>query len=136
MADDRTNMEARCAHYGSEIVKNRGPKERAKRLETITRNALGVMREEGLFAFYLYLKYRGLKRKAGGGQEDEGGHLVWNQVKALWQDEAIGPLLGGEGDDREQVIKLTEGLYDVLLAREVTERALVYALYGLRAERQ
>jgi hypothetical protein len=127
-------MEARCAYYGSDIVKNKEKSKDPKRLETITRNALGVMREEGLFAFYLYLKYRGLKNKADGSQEDEGGHLIWNQVKALWQDQAVGPLLSGDGDDRQQVIRLTENLNDLLLAREVAGRALVYALYGLRAE--
>jgi hypothetical protein len=117
------SMEACCARFGSQIVKNR--KWRGtdpKRLETIARNALGVMREEGLFAFYLFLRYRW----------DDGGRVIWPQVKSLWQE--VGPLLGTDGDDRQQVIALTENLHDLLLARQVAERALVYALYGLRAE--
>ena len=120
---NHTNIEARCAHYGSQIVKNKAQAKDPKRLETITRNALGVMREEGLFAFYLYLQY----------QKKDGGKVIWDQVKALWRDEAVGPLLSGGGGDREQVIALTEDLNDLLLAREVAERALIYALYGLRA---
>ncbi len=114
------NIETRCAHYGSLIV-DRAPDR--KKVETVTRNALGVLREEGIFAFYLYLQYR----------SKEGGGLIWEQVKGLWQDEAVGPLMSSDGSDREQVIALTGDLNDLLLAREVAERALVYALYGLRA---
>jgi hypothetical protein len=125
MMANHTNIEARCAQYGSQIVINKERAPDPKRLETITRNALAVMREEGLFAFYLYLQYRG----------KEGGHLVWNQIKALWLHPSVGPLLG-DGGDREGVIALTESLDDLMLAREVAERALVYALYGLRSERE
>ncbi len=118
------NVETKCAHYGSLIVDQATDR---KKVETVTRNALGVLREDGLFAFYLYLQYR----------SKEGGGLVWKQVKALWQDSAVGPLMSGDGNDqqtdREQVIALTGDLNDLLLAREVAERALVYALYGLRA---
>jgi len=120
------NVEALCARYGSQIVQNKGSEKEAKRLETVTRNALGVLREEGLFAFYIYLQYR-LK---------EGGEVIWTQVGKLWQDKAVGPLLSGNGEERKQVIALTESLNDILLAREVTERALIYALYGLRAEKK
>lgn len=118
------NIEALCAKYGSEIVKKRGEKKEPKKLETVTRNALGVMREEGLFAFYLYLQYRW----------KEGGKIVWPQIAALWQNKGIGPLVSSPSVNREQVIALTGNLNDLLLAREVTERALIYALYGLRAE--
>ena len=118
------NMDASCARHGSRIVQNKGDETKAKRLETVTRNALGVMREEGLFAFYVYLKYRW----------KEGGAVIWEHVRGLWKDDSVGPLITGDGDEREQVIALTGSLNDVLLAREVTERTLIYALYGLRAE--
>lgn len=120
-----SNMEAICAKHGSEIVKKKPrKKEDAKKLETVVRNSLAVMREEGLFAFYLFLRYRW----------KEGGKVIWPQIKALWNQDSVGGLLSGKGDDRDQVIELTENLNDILLAREITERALVYALYGLRAE--
>jgi hypothetical protein len=122
MANHR-NVEARCAHFGSQIVINKGEAPDPKRLQTITRNALAVMREEGLFAFYLYLQYRW----------KEGGRVIWPQVRSLWRDDSVGDLLGA-GRDREQVIALTGQLDDLMLAREVAERALVYALYGLRSE--
>lgn len=118
------NIEPRCAHFGSQIVQNKGAVRDPKRLETIVRNALGVMREEGLYAFYLFLEYRW----------EEGGKVIWPQVRALWQDQAVGPLWPAGRGDNEGVIALTDDLHDLLLARQVAERALIYALYGLRAE--
>lgn len=118
------HLEAVCARYGSEIVQRKGGDKEAKRLETILRNALGVLREDGVFAFYLFLRYRW----------EDGGKVIWPQLKALWQNDAIGPLLTGAGSDRDQVIALTDDLQALLLARDVAERTLVYALYGLRAK--
>jgi hypothetical protein len=120
------NLDALCAHFGSQIVEKRGPEKEAKRLETVTRNALGVMREQGVFAFYIFLQ----------NQLNDGGRTIWGQVKKLWQNEAVGPLLGTGGGDRDKVIALTDNLNDLLLARKLAEQALVYALYGLRAERK
>ncbi|HFD38240.1 MAG TPA: hypothetical protein ENJ31_00095, partial [Anaerolineae bacterium] len=88
---DYTHLEPLCAHFGSRIVAADGVD--SSRLQTIVRNALGVMREEGLFAFYLYLRYRW----------EDGGKVIWPQIRGLWREEAVGPLLGG-GDDREAVI--------------------------------
>ena len=115
------NIEPRCAYYGSQIAE--ATEVDSKRLQTIVRNSLGVMREEGLYAFYLYLRYRW----------SEGGRAIWPQIKNLWEDEAVGPLWPEVEEDRDGVISITEDLHDLLLAREVAERALVYALYGLRA---
>lgn len=115
-----THIDAACARCGARIVD--GPGDRDK-LQTQVRNALGVLREDGVFALYLYLQYR----------FKEGGEVIWKEIKDLWCDPSFGPLLGGQGADREQVIALTESLDALLLARKVAERALVYALYGLRA---
>jgi hypothetical protein len=118
------SMEARCAHYGSEIVRRKGEVSDPKRLKTLARNALGILREQGIYGFFSFLKYRA----------KDGGTLIWEQVRALWQDTAMGPLMSRGGEERAQVIALTEDLGVLLLAREVASRALIYALYGLRAE--
>lgn len=117
-----TNLETLCARYGSQIVEHKEKAKSPERLQNVLRNALGVMREQGTFAFFLYLQYQ---------KKDDGG-VIWDQIKGLWQCEALGRLLG-QGADRQAVIDLTDDLNDLLLARQVAERALVYALYGLRA---
>ena len=116
------NIEPRCALFGSRIADD-GSVDR-KRFQAVVRNSLAVLREEGLFAFYLYLRYRW----------GEGGQVIWEQIKSLWQDERTGPLWKEGLEDREGVIALTDNLYELVLAREVAERTLIYALYGLRAE--
>lgn len=117
------NLEPRCAYYGGQIDGAKREQKARKRLETLVRQTLGVLREEGIYATYLFLNYRA----------KEGGSVILAQLLALWRDEAVGPLLVAGGSDREQVIALTEELDALLLARQVAERTLVYALYGLRA---
>lgn len=117
-----TNLEAICAQYGSQVVEHQGRAKSLERLQKVLRNALGVMREDGLFAFYLYLQYQ---------KKDDGG-VIWEQISRLWRDESVGPLLGSN-TDRQAVIELTNDLDSLLLARQVAEQTLIYALYGLRA---
>jgi len=115
------HLEAVCARYGGNI-------EAQAPDQNIIRNALGVLREDGVFAFYLFLQYR----------KGQGGGVIWNGILQLWQDDAVGPLLPKDIKDakreRQEVIALTNDLQALLLAREVAERTLVYALYGLRAK--
>lgn len=124
MGNAKRNLETVCADYGSAIERRKGGEKEAKRLETIIRNALGVLREDGVFAFYLFLQYR----------KNEGGEIIQDEILKLWRDDAVGPLLSGDGDARKQVIALTDDLTALLLAREVAERTLIYALYGLRGK--
>lgn len=119
-------LEAVCAQYGSKIEQRKDEAKDDSRLQAIIRNALGVLREDGVFAFYLFLQYR---------KKDSGG-VIWDEVLHLWQNEAVGPLMKevkNEQEARAEVIALTDDLQALLLAREVAERTLIYALYGLRA---
>lgn len=116
-------LEAVCARYGSKIENRQKEAKDPKRLQTIIRNALGVLREDGVFAFYLFLQYR----------KGEGGGVIWDEICSLWQNPSVGPLLKAPGGKAE-VIALTDDLQALLLAREVAERTLIYALYGLRAK--
>ncbi len=115
-------VDERCAHYAQRIIDTRGNLD-AKKLQTTVRNALGVMREQGLYAFKLFLDYR----------KGDGGAVIWEQTKCLWQNGEIGLWPSGNANDGAKVRQLTTDLNDLLLAREVTERMLIYALYGLRA---
>lgn len=117
-----TNLDAYCAQCAHEIVSLSG-QNRDKELENRLNNALGVLQEDGFYAFYLFLKYRDLDRPP----KD-----VWRQIKALLQNDAVGAPLP-QGNDDNAVIQMTEDLRKLLLAKQLTERALVYARYGLRS---
>lgn len=117
-----TNLDARCAFCAHQIVALSGTS-RDKDLENRLNNALGVLQEDGFYAFYLFLKYRDLDRPP----KD-----VWSLLTALLQNDAVGaPLPQGPGDTA--VIQMTEDLHRLLLAKQLTERTLVYARYGLRS---
>jgi len=118
------NLDAHCAHCASEIVdlSDHGQR-RDKDLENRLNDALGVLQQDGFYAFYLFLKYRELDRNP----KD-----VWSKVKILLRKDAVGAPLP-QGDDEAAVIEMTEDLQKLLLARQLTERTLVYARYGLRS---
>jgi len=117
-----TNLDAHCAQCAHDIVALSGPN-RGKELENRLNNALGVLQEDGLYAFYLFLKYRDL---------DQPPKDVWGLLKALLRNDIVGAPLP-QGNDDTAVIQMTENLQKLLLAKQLTERTLVYARYGLRS---
>ncbi|MBN1485636.1 MAG: hypothetical protein JXA37_13055 [Chloroflexia bacterium] len=117
-----TNLDAHCARCATDIVALSGAS-RDKELENRLNNALGVLQEDGFFAFYLYLKYRKL---------DQPPQDVWAVLAGLLQDESVGAPLGAGEYDRS-VVEMTGDLQKLLLAKQLTERSLVYARYGIRS---
>lgn len=119
-----TNLDAYCARCANEIVglSDHGQK-RDKELENRLNNALGVLQEDGFYAFYLFLKYRDL---------DQPPKDVWSLLRALLRNDAVGAPLP-QGADDTAVIQMTEDLQKLLLAKQLTERTLIYARYGLRS---
>jgi hypothetical protein len=117
-----TNLDAHCAQCAHNIVALSGA-DRDKELENRLNNALGVLQEDGFYAFYLFLKYRDL---------DQSPRDVWGLLKALLRSDAVGAPLP-QGNDDDVVIQMTEDLQKLLLVKQLTERTLVYARYGLRS---
>lgn len=97
---------------------------KAKDVENNIRNAMGILREEGVYAFYLYLLYRESK--------DATMKVIWKKAARLLSREEL-RLFNHDHPTREEVIALTENLNNLLLARQLIERYLTYALYGLRS---
>jgi hypothetical protein len=124
-----TNLDAHCAQCAHNIVALSGAN-RDKDLENRLNNALGVLQEDGFYAFYLFLKYRKLNQESRGG--DDKAWPVWPKLAELLQSEVVGAPLP-QGNDDDAVIQMTEDLRKLLLAKQLTERTLVYARYGLRS---
>ena len=59
------NLDAQCARYAALIEGEIRPKD-ASKLEILARNGLGVLREQGIYALFMYLRYRGQGRQTGG----------------------------------------------------------------------
>ena len=122
-----TNLDALCARCAQAIVRRSGPT-RNKELEGRLNNALGVLQEDGFYAFYLFLKYKKLDQASGGERE---GWPVWQELAGLLGDEKVGAPLTGSGE--AAVVSMTEDLQRLLLAKQLAERTLIYARYGLRS---
>lgn len=117
-----TNLDTYCAQCAHNIVALSGP-DRDKELENRLNNALGVLQGDGFYAFYLFLKYHDL---------DQSPRDVWSLLRTFLQNDATGAPLP-QGSDETAVIEMTKDLQKLLLAKQLTERTLIYARYGLRS---
>lgn len=113
-------LDMKCAGCGEAIVADlHGLKEAA------VNRALGILQEEGVYAFFLYLK-----------AEDKDTKALGQKVFAfLLEREGLKEILSAEKDDLKAVRDGLAGDLDaLLLARELIERVLVYTRYHLKAK--
>jgi hypothetical protein len=130
MSNPITNLDSLCTHHGYTIVHTAAPNgslsksDKAKLENTITKS-LGVLQENGVYAFFLFLEYR---------KGDTGAPEVKSQTLALLRHEQI-DLLSQGNDDFAAVRQLTEDLDRLMLARQLIEQTLIYARYHAKALR-
>lgn len=112
---ERQLLDMKCAECGAGIAK-------AAKDEALLRKCLGILQEDGLYAFFLYLaaeKKDQVKQKAFAFMKD---------------DSVLGEILRDENDPLAAIRqKMSNKLDDILLVKELMERVLVYALYHTRA---
>ncbi len=123
-----TNLDSLCAQYGYEIVHTIAPNgslpkgDRAKLENTITKS-LGVLQENGVYAFFLFLAYR---------HGEKGAPEVKSQALNLLRHAEVN-LLSLGNDAFQAVRQLTNNLDNLLLARQLLEQTLIYARYHAKA---
>ena len=110
------NLDLKCAECGSKIPQS-------NKDETLITKSLGVLQEDGVYAFFLYLASRGEKELAKRIIEQTFS-LLKNQITSI--KDAGEPLSA----IRE---KLADNLDSLLLAKQLLERTLVYARYHAKA---
>jgi hypothetical protein len=121
------NLDELCAEYGykfAEQVKNSF--DDAKKAETLLTKALGVLQEQGLYAFGLFCISRGDTDKAG-------AEKIMDLTKELLKDKLQ---LIGNGDFLKEIRKdngLATKLDDLMLAIQVLEKSLIYARFHAKA---
>ena len=112
------NLDLECAKYGNKIVKS-------DKDETLITKSLGVLQEDGVYAFFLYLASRGDKEK-------ELAKRISQETFSLLK-EKIGKIKE-EGEPLPAIReKLAPDLDSLLLAKQLLERTLVYARYHAKA---
>lgn len=116
------NIDMSCAKYGAEIG-NIGELK-----ESLANKALGVLQEEGVYAFFLFLASRKNEKK----QAEE---IQKSIFRLLENFQSLKDALSSEGEVLQDVRdNLAEDLDTLLLARDLIEHTLVYARYHLKAK--
>jgi hypothetical protein len=112
------NLDLACAKVGKTIAE-RPPKE----LENLITSALAVLEEQGLYAFFLFLKAR------GGSDAQKINNNIDKFLKATPRQ---APLLSGSVDVFISLQQMAKDLDKLLLARDLVRQTLVYARYHAR----
>ncbi len=111
------NLDLRCAELGTQIA--------GKADEKLLTDALAVLEEQGVHAFFLFLKARG--KEAGGRVSDTCRDFLKRTPQAK-------PLLGAAQSDVFAALQvLANDLDGLLLARDLLRQGVVYGRYHAKA---
>lgn len=121
------NLDFYCAKHGGKVGREvyEGLEEDKNKAENHITKSLGVLQEEGIYAFFLYQR----------SEKDGGGRKVEEEAIDLFAEETIGLKL--KEDALENALELCRYLDKLLLARNLLEQTLIYARYyikGLKEE--
>lgn len=126
----KMNLDLLCARYGYKIAAEVYNIIEKKAENHITKS-LGVLQENGVYAFFLYQVSRGK-------QEIEGAEKL-KEISAQFLGEVLKPYFGPMTDPLEAIRGndkqkgLADDLDDLLLAKRLLEQALIYARYHVKA---
>ncbi len=111
------NLDLICAKYGNEIANSKVD-------ETLITKSLGVLQEDGVYSFFLYLSSVG----------DKARKIKEDALKLLKEDGILKNTIGN-GKDPLEVLreKFNDKLDALLFAKEILEHTLVYARYHAKA---
>jgi hypothetical protein len=132
-------LDSLCAEYGNKIIDKIKNKikinEKIKssdknKVESLITKALGILQENGVYAFALYLKTKSGNK---GVEEITASEILQNLCELLESDRV--KLLEGDCGEFLSLIRqrLANNLDKLLLVKELLERTLVYARYHVKA---
>jgi CRISPR/Cas system CMR-associated protein Cmr5 small subunit len=122
------NLDRLCAEYGHKFADEVSKTENfdAKKAETLITKALGVLQEQGLYAFALFCVSRGTAERAAAEKlKDIATELLKDKLALI------------SGNDLLEKIRREDGLAskldDFMLTIQVLEKSLIYARYHAKA---
>ena len=128
--ENKINLDQLCAEYGykfaAKVSKADGLD--AKKAEVLITKTLGVLQEQGLYAFALFCESRTSVEKSGA---EEIGNLAKELLKKL--------ALIGNGNFFDELRKddgLLTKLDDLMLATQVLEKSLIYSRFHAKAMKE
>lgn len=116
------NVDMICAEHGSKIARI------DKLSEPLVNKSLGVLQEEGVYAFFLFLAAQAKGEKNTPANDIQ--QVIFDLLKVFFQS------IKDSQKDILSIIRnnLSEDLNNLFLARDIIERTLVYARYHLKAK--
>lgn len=119
------NLDQLCAKYGWQIA---GEVHKAikKQAENHITKSLGVLQEDGVYAFFLYQASRGSREKPG-------AENLTEQAKAFLKEAGIAAFQDANDSLKAVRERLAGNLDQLLLAKRLLEQALIYARYHAKA---
>ena len=117
------NVDMICADYGSKIADRINNSD-----ESLVNKSLGVLQEEGVYAFFLFLAAQAKDKENTPAyciQKD-----IFDLLKVFFQS------IKDSQEDILSIVRnnLAEDLNNLFLAKAIIERTLVYARYHLKAK--
>jgi len=120
------SLDLRCAEKADKIIeKIKGEKIDKNKIENLVTKSLGVLQEDGVYAFFLYLK--------ASKEKDIASAIAEKNLELL---KGCEELIGEDATYENILNKITELASDIdklFLAKQLLERTLVYARYHAKA---
>jgi hypothetical protein len=121
----KQNLDQICAKYGYRIAE-KVYEAIGKQAENHITKSLSVLREDGVYAFFLYQASRGQREKPGADKLRDQARELLKEAGIKGFENAGDPLAAV----RDQ---LAGDLDQLLLAKRLLEQALIYARYHIKA---
>lgn len=111
------NLDHLCAKHGQNILE--GEEDQASNYKTQIQKVLGILQEDGLFAFAVFLESEGLDK-------------IQDAAKNLLNDDLDLPEQP-TNTLREDILEITNDMDNMFLTKDLLERMLTYALFRAKA---
>jgi hypothetical protein len=119
------NLDQLCAKYGW-LIAEQVHQAIKKQAENHITKSLGVLQEDGVYAFFLYQDSRGQREKPGAAKLHDRAKELLKEAGIKGFENASDPLIAVRDH-------LAGDLYQLLLAKRLLEQALIYARYHAKA---
>jgi len=119
------NLDQLCAQFGWKIA-DEVYKAIGKNAENHITKSLGILQEDGVYAFFLYQASRGQREKSG-------AERLRDQAKELLKQAGIYGFANTSDPLATVRDHLAGDLDQLLLAKRLLEQALIYARYHVKA---
>lgn len=141
MSANERNLDRLCAQFGYDMAQEVNKAfSKPTDTENLITKALGILQEDGVYAFFLYLASQ-IKSKDASNKRSQAARALANQATDFLSHDWLELIQVSGGEDAYKnamgAIRAEQGLAanldQLLLAKRLLEQALIYARYHAKA---